>query len=280
MAATTGSTRRSPGAARNVDARAQPAASPLAAISARDRIVIVGCILAIAALAWALLVHLNAGMAPMTMEGMDMPMAMPGTTSFLFLFGMWAVMMIGMMAGPAMPMLLLFAGAHATRQPGRLPVATILFGLGYAIAWIVFSAGAALAQWALHRAAMLSPEMTAATPWLGGAVLIVAGVYQLTPVKRTCLDHCRSPLGFLMTHWRNGALGAAEMGLRHGAYCVGCCWALMLVLFAVGVMNLLWVAVLMLFVLIEKVGPGGIVVSRIAGVAMIAAGIAVMAGVV
>jgi predicted metal-binding membrane protein len=262
-----------------VDARAQPAASPLAAISARDRIVIVGCILAIAALAWALLVHLNAGMAPMTVEGMEMPMDMPGTTSFLFLFGMWGGMMIGMMAGPATPMLLLFAGAHATRQPGRLPLATILFGLGYAIAWIVFSAGAALAQWALHRAAMLSPAMTAAMPWLGGAVLIVAGVYQLTPVKRMCLDHCRSPLGFLMTHWRNGALGAAEMGLRHGAYCVGCCWALMLVLFAVGVMNLLWVAVLMLFVLIEKVGPGGIVVSRIAGVAMVAAGIAVMAGV-
>ncbi|MGE5104559.1 MAG: DUF2182 domain-containing protein, partial [Betaproteobacteria bacterium] len=232
-----------------MDARAQPAASPLAAISARDRIVIVGCILAIAALAWALLVHLNAGMAPMTVEGMEMPMDMPGTTSFLFLFGMWGGMMIGMMAGPATPMLLLFAGAHATRQPGRLPLATILFGLGYAIAWIVFSAGAALAQWALHRAAMLSPAMTAAMPWLGGAVLIVAGVYQLTPVKRMCLDHCRSPLGFLMTHWRNGALGAAEMGLRHGAYCVGCCWALMLVLFAVGVMNLLWVAVLMLFVL-------------------------------
>ena len=271
--------RRSRGAARNVNATAQSAASPLAAISARDRIVIVACILAIAALAWALLVRLDAGMAPMTMDGSDMAMDMPGTTSFLFLFGMWSVMMIGMMAGPATPMILLFAGAHATRQPGRLPAALILFGLGYAIVWIAFSAGAALTQWALHRGAMLSPEMTAATPWLAGAVLVAAGIYQLTPLKRTCLDHCRSPLGFLMTHWRGGALGALQMGMRHGVYCVGCCWALMLVLFAVGVMNLLWVAALMLFVLMEKVGPGAIVVSRIAGAAMVVAGIAVMAGV-
>jgi predicted metal-binding membrane protein len=248
-------------------------------VSARDRIVIVGCILAIAALAWAFLVRLGAGMAPMTMEASSMTMDMPGTTSFLFLFGMWSVMMIGMMAGPATPMILLFAGAHATRQAGRLPLPLLLFGLGYALVWIAFSSGAALAQWALHRSAMLSPEMSAATPWLGGVVLVAAGVYQLTPLKRVCLDHCRSPLGFLMTHWRGGALGALQMGVRHGAYCVGCCWALMLVLFAVGVMNLLWVAALMLFVLMEKVGPGGIVVSRIAGVAMLAAGIAVMAGV-
>lgn len=257
---------------------AASAASPLAAVSPRDRIVIVGCILAIAALAWAYLVRLGAGMAPMAMPGSAMPMEMPGASSFPYLFGMWSVMMIGMMAGPAAPMLLLFAAAHARRQRGRLPLPLLTFASGYALVWIAFSAGAALAQWALHRGAMLSPEMAAATPWLGGTVLVAAGVYQLTPLKRACLDQCRGPLGFLMTHWRNGALGALQMGLRHGAYCVGCCWALMLVLFAVGVMNLLWVAALMLFVLLEKVGPGGIVVARVAGVAMVVAGIAVMAG--
>jgi predicted metal-binding membrane protein len=119
---------------------------------------------------------------------------------------------------------------------------------------------------------MLSPMMAASSPRVGGAILLAAGVYQLTPFKRACLTHCRSPLGFLMTHWRGGTRGALLMGLRHGAYCLGCCWALMGVLFAVGVMNLLWVAALTVFVLVEKSGPAGIVIARAAGAAMIAWG--------
>jgi predicted metal-binding membrane protein len=119
--------------------------------------------------------------------------------------------------------------------------------------------------------------MAAASPHLAGALLIAAGVYQLTPLKRACLTHCQTPLGFLMTHWRDGAGGAFEMGRRHGIYCVGCCWALMGVLFAVGVMNLAWVGVLTLFILLEKLGDGGARVSRIGGVLLVGLGVLLIA---
>jgi predicted metal-binding membrane protein len=120
---------------------------------------------------------------------------------------------------------------------------------------------------------MLSPMMTTSSARLSGAILIAAGVYQLTPFKGACLTHCRTPLGFLMSHWRDGTAGALRMGMAHGAYCLGCCWALMCVLFVVGVMNLLWVAAIAIFVLVEKVGPAGAIVSRVAGVVLIAFGL-------
>jgi predicted metal-binding membrane protein len=151
------------------------------------------------------------------------------------------------------------------------------FGAGYLLVWTLFSAGAALTQWGLHSLAMLSPAMTTSSARLGGAILIAAGVYQLTPFKRACLLHCRSPLGFLMGHWRDGTAGAIRMGIAHGTYCLGCCWALMCVLFVVGVMNLLWVAAISAFVLLEKVGPRGILASRVAGVAAAAAGVLLLA---
>lgn len=124
---------------------------------------------------------------------------------------------------------------------------------------------------------MLSPAMAASTPQVAGAILVAAGAYQLTPWKGACLTHCRSPLGFFMTNWREGQLGAIQMGVRHGAYCLGCCWALMCVLFIVGVMNLVWVAVLTGFVLLEKIGPAGTVVARVAGAAMVLVGILLIA---
>jgi len=120
---------------------------------------------------------------------------------------------------------------------------------------------------------MLSATMAASSPRLGGAILIAAGAYQLTPWKGKCLSHCRSPLGFLMTNWRDGKLGAFQMGIHHGAFCLGCCWALMCVLFVVGVMNLVWVAALTGFVLIEKTGPAGVIIARAAGAAMVLLGI-------
>ena len=171
-----------------------------------------------------------------------------------FTFAMWAVMMVGMMAGAAAPVLL-------------------LFGLGYLAVWTGFSACAALGQWALHQAAMLSPAMAASSPRLAGVFLLAAGFHQLTPWKGACLTRCRSHLGFLMTNWGDGKLGALQMGLRHGAYCLGCCWALMGVLFVVGVMNLVWVAALTGFVLLEKIGPAGAIVARVAGAAMVILGI-------
>jgi predicted metal-binding membrane protein len=227
------------------------------------------------ALAWGYLFLLNHQMSPALgshtlMTEMGMPMAQPWNIAELFFtFMMWAIMMVGMMTGSAAPMMLLFAGAHARRGHHRIPLIVLIFGLGHITVWIGFSACAALAQSALHHAGMLSPAMAALSPYVGGVILCAAGLYQLTPLKQTCLMHCQSPLGFLVTHWRDGALGALQMGMRHGAYCLGCCWALMCVLFVVGVMNLFWVAALTLFVLLEKTGPAGMIVARAAGTLMI-----------
>jgi predicted metal-binding membrane protein len=195
-----------------------------------------------------------------------------------FVFAMWAVMMAGMMSASAVPVLLLFVEARKARLQRQPYLETLLFGSGYLAVWTAFSVAAALCQWVLHQLTLLSPEMAAASPVLGGAILVAAGVYQLTPMKGACLSHCRSPLGFLMTNWRDGAAGAFRMGSRHGIYCLGCCWALMAILFAVGVMNLVWVGVLTVFVLIEKIGPAGRAVSRVAGVVTIVAGIFFAAG--
>jgi predicted metal-binding membrane protein len=215
------------------------------------------------------------------MAEMGMTMAMPWTmTDVFFTFTMWAVMMVGMMAGTAAPMLLLFAGAHSARGTrGGMPPAVMMFGLGYIIVWVAFSAAAALAQWMLHQTAMLTPAMAAANGRLAGGILVAAGAYQLTPVKGACLIRCRSPLGFLMTNWRGGTVGALQMGLLHGVYCLGCCWLLMCLLFVVGVMNLVWVLALTAFVFIEKIGPSGLIVARVAGAIMIVSGILVAAGI-
>jgi predicted metal-binding membrane protein len=174
--------------------------------------------------------------------------------------------------------LLLFAAARRARGERSLSLTVVAFGFGYILVWVGFSACAALAQWALHEAAMLSPAMAAASPHLGGAILIGAGAYQLAPLKGACLTQCRSPLGFLMAHWRDGAMGALRLGYRHGLFCLGCCWALMCVLFVVGVMNLVWVAALTAFVLIEKTGPFGVALARVAGIAMIIVGVSFVAG--
>jgi len=132
---------------------------------------------------------------------------------------------------------------------------------------------ATLAQWGLHSAALLSPMMVSTSPFLGGMLLLAAGLFQWTPLKYACLTHCRSPLSFLMTDWREGHRGALIMGLRHGSYCTGCCWFLMALLFVAGVMNVLWVATITAFVLIEKVAPRGDVVGRVAGVVLVIAGL-------
>jgi predicted metal-binding membrane protein len=253
--------------------------SAAAALSRRDRAFISTCLVVISALAWAYLVHLDRQMSSsmahdtmMAEMGMQMDMSWTSADVF-FTFAMWVVMMVGMMAPSAAPVLLLFAATRARRQARGVSLAALMFGLGYVTVWVGFSACAALAQWALHETTMLSPSMAASSPYLAGAILIGAGAYQLTPWKGACLTQCRSPLGFLMTSWRNGQVGALQMGVRHGAYCLGCCWALMCVLFVVGVMNLVWVAALAGFVLIEKTGPAGAMIARLAGAAMMLVGI-------
>jgi predicted metal-binding membrane protein len=211
--------------------------------------------------------------ADTAMAAMGMVMNTPWAARDLFLtFVMWAVMMVGMMTASATPVLLLFAGARARHAERGVSPAVLSFGLGYLAVWLGFSACAAVAQWALHQAALLSPTMATSSPRLAGAILLAAGAYQLTPLKSGCLTQCQSPLGFLMSNWREGSGGAFRMGLRHGAYCLGCCWALMGVLFVVGVMNLAWVGVLTAFILVEKLGSTGALVARVGGAALIAFG--------
>lgn len=253
--------------------------STVTALPRRDRILISACIALITALAWAYLVHLNRQMASAAeydkaMAAMGMTLHGPWTAAdAFFTFAMWAVMMAGMMAVSAAPVILLFAAAQAKRgHPGASPP-VLAFGSGYFVVWTVFSACATLAQGILHQTSMLSPAMAASSSRLGGIILIVAGAYQVTSWKSACLTHCRGPLRFLMTHWREGTFGGFRMGLHHGLHCLGCCWALMAVLFVVGVMNLVWVAALTAFVLLEKFGPAGKWITHLSGVAMVALGV-------
>ena len=247
----------------------------------RDRAVVGAALLAIALVAWLYLVHLSATMPGMDMA--DMPgMAMPRAHAWDpldvgLLFIMWAVMMIAMMVPAAAPMVLTFAMVQRQRQEqDRATVPTVVFLLGYALVWTAYAAVAALVQGRLHEADLLSATMASTSTRLGGALLLIAGVFQWTPLKQACLAKCRSPLSFVMSEWREGRAGAFVMGVRHGAYCVACCWALMALLFVAGVMNLLWIAGLAILVLVERVLPGGPAVSRIVGVLFLLTGVVVL----
>jgi predicted metal-binding membrane protein len=194
---------------------------------------------------------------------------------------MWSVMMVAMMTPSAMPVILMYRTVSRMQhtENDRLS-STWLFVLGYLVTWVGFSAVATLAQWGLHRAALLNPMMASVSPLLGGTLLIAAGVYQFTPLKDACLSHCRTPMGFLLAEWRDGKLGRLVMGMRHGLYCVGCCWLLMALLFVGGVMNLVWVALMAAYILVEKVAPRRIWLSRISGIAAISWGLWLVAGTV
>jgi len=250
--------------------------SPLEAVLRRDRAIVLAGVIVIAGLGWAYLISM-AGMEEM------MAPALTGwtTADFLAMFTMWAVMMVAMMLPSAAPLLLLHARLErANRERGVSIAPTGLFATGYLIAWTGFSVAATLLQWGLERAALLSPKMMASTPYLGAAFLIGAGVYQLTPLKRACLSHCRSSIDFVMHHWRRGYAGALRMGLEHGLYCIGCCWFLMGLLFVGGVMNLLWIAALSIFVLLEKVTPRTEMVTFAAGWLLVTSGVWMVAAAV
>ena len=242
----------------------------------RDRVVILAAVTAVTVVAWAYLVYLARSMSAMAVMDMAPAMVMPqakswGTFELPLLFLMWTMMMVAMMLPSATPLVLMFARArrrHATRVVG--PAATLL--LGYLFLWTGFSGLAALAQWSLHNASLLSPMMASTSPWLSGLLLLSAGAFQFSPVKRACLVHCRSPLGFVTSEWRDGPRGAFLMGLKHGWYCLGCCAVLMSLLLVAGVMNLLWVAALGVFVLLEKVAPAGARLGRMAGAVLVAGG--------
>lgn len=198
--------------------------------------------------------------------------------SFALTLAMWAVMMTGMMLPSAAPTVLLYgAMVRKHAEHSRVLPAVWIFVGGYLFVWAGFSIAAALLQVVLEHAALLNAEMASASKPLSGALVVAAGAYQLTPLKDLCLNKCRDPIPFFLMHWRPGAAGTLRMGIIHGAYCVGCCWMLMLLLFAAGVMDLAWVALLAALVLAEKVLPAGRLTSRIAGVALIGIGLAVLA---
>jgi predicted metal-binding membrane protein len=251
----------------------------LEAILRRERLIIGGCLAAMVALAWLYLVHTKTAMPDMDMPGMVMlDIQKWGPTTVLLLFVMWTVMMVAMMVPSAAPMILAFLSVNQRRQAANRPfVPVAIFVFGYLAVWTAFSAVATFAEWGLHQAAMLSTTMTATSKALNGGLLIAAGIFQWTPLKLACLKGCRSPLSFLMSEWREGVAGAFVMGLRHGAYCVGCCWFLMALLFVAGVMNLFWVAAIAVFVMAEKILPKGELLAHIAGVALVIAGATLMA---
>jgi predicted metal-binding membrane protein len=220
----------------------------------RDRLIVGSGLISITALGWAYLVYDVQTNHCARMMG---PAASPWTlTTFTTIFAMWTIMMIAMMVPSAAPMLLTFAAVNTMRQKsGRRYVPTSVFLVGYLIVWSAFSVLATIVQWALQRTALLNGTFESGSRVLTGVILIAAGGFQFTPLKNRCLTHCHMPFQFITTQWREGHAGALAMGLRHGAYCVGCCWAIMALLFVAGVMNLWWIAVLSIFVLAEKLSP-------------------------
>ena len=241
----------------------------------RDRAIVALGLLGVAGMGWLYLLRLGREMAATAEMVMTMPQMSPWSLPDLSLtFLMWAVMMVAMMVPSATPMMLIFATVNRKRLAESAPVIrTGFFLIGYLMVWTAFSLLAALGQWGLHTVALVSgPAMTAA-PWLGGLLLACAGAYQMTPLKNACLSRCHSPLGFILTEWREGTAGAIVMGLRYGIFCAGCCWMLMALLFVAGVMNLLWVAAIAAFVLVEKVFPVGRILSWLAGGILIVWGV-------
>lgn len=254
-------------------------AGALERVVRHDRGAVLFALGVVVVIAWWRLVTLSTAMSG---SAMTAAMAMPHADRWapmqpLALFTMWSVMMVAMMLPSAAPMILLFAGVTRRRRVLASPAApTAVFVAGYLVVWIAFSALAVAAQLALHRAALLSPAMATTSRALGGTLLIAAGIYQWTPLKHACLGHCRSPLAFFGAEWRDGTRGALVMGVRHGTFCLGCCWAIMALLFVAGVMNLLWVAVLAGVVLLEKTTPRGARMGRVAGVIFGVSGVALL----
>ena len=227
-----------------------------------------------------------APMAGMSMPGMDMPaMARPAAdwspARWALVVAMWWTMMLAMMTPSAAPTVLLYArvNRHALgqgRAEGLAPTAAFL--AGYLTVWLGFSLAAAALQWALERTGLISAStLGSQSRWLSAAILIGAGLYQLSPLRKACLDHCRSPAAFLSRHWRPGTAGAVRLGGLHGAYCVGCCWLLMALLFVGGLMNLAWIGALTLLVMAEKLVAGGRWAARAGAIVLLAWGAATLA---
>ena len=248
-----------------IDAR--PAPGPIAW---PGRVLLWGSLVVISGLSWLYLVWMPMTASDLGATAAHLFRVVPaGADEMVLMFLMWAVMMVAMMLPSAAPMIETFAriAAYRGEQSGYR---VALFVVGYLTIWTVFSGIATIAQVALQHAGIVTAALST-TPIAGSALLAGAGIYQVTPLKDACLNKCRSPLGILMAEWRDGAAGAFVIGLRHGAFCTGCCAMLMLLLFVFGVMNLLWVAALSIFVLLEKSLPQGRAIARVSGYGMLIA---------
>jgi predicted metal-binding membrane protein len=255
----------------------------------RERVIVWIALAILTLLAWLwVFVGAGTGMSIIAMTTWQFPPPRPSIIApgdwapayWLTMLGMWWVMMIAMMVPSAAPMILLHArvachGQERGGVPGR--ASTAAFVAGYLACWLGFSAIATLLQFGLERFGLLDGMMMWSTErWLTAGLLIGTGLYQLSPLKTVCLTQCRSPAEFLARHWRPGRLGAFRLGVRHGAYCLGCCWALMLLLFAAGIMNLLWIAGLSILVLLEKLAPFGAALTKPLAVLLLFAGAALL----
>jgi len=269
------------------------AAAPLASLLKRDRIIVVAALTIITLLAWSYLWTLSSqmsgpgshdvqtGSGMQDMSGMAMPAMMPGFSQWPLThtasqFAMWAVMMVGMMTPSVAPVVLIYARvADQAAGQGTQFAPPAWFVVGYLSVWTLFAVLATAAQWGLERAALLTPMLAGANRYFGGALLLLAGLYQWSSLKEICLVHCRSPVAFIQAHggFRAGVQNSIVLGARHGAYCLGCCWMLMALLFVAGVMNLAWIAALMVLVLLEKVAPYGRWIARLAGSGALVAGV-------
>jgi predicted metal-binding membrane protein len=288
--------------------------SVLESVLARDRTVVITGLVIVIVISWIyILLGAGMGMTAFEMTSMSMPgtssaMERPGDGSGMsaqtgmggtmrmahaammqpavwtpayaaLMFVMWWIMMVAMMLPSASPMILLFARVQRKEKDKGAPfISTSVFAAGYLVTWGVFSLIAAGAQWGLERAGLLSAMMASTSGLFAGVLLLAAGIYQLTPLKHACLRHCRSPIQFIMHHWRSGTWGAFRMGIDHGAFCLACCWFLMVLLFVGGVMNLHWIVGLALFVLLEKTIPAGHWLGSITGIGLSGWGVWLMAG--
>jgi len=217
-------------------------------------------------------------MAVMNMEAFLFAMPMTPTwtaVDFMLLFLMWFVMMIAMMTPSVTPLILIFATVNRKRKQQQSPFVSAGYLLsGYFLVWGIFSLIATLLQWLLQHISLLNPEMETTNKILGAIILIAAGIFQFTPLKQRCLYYCRTPIDFIHRNWKDGKKGAIKMGMENGMYCLGCCWILMLLLFVSGIMNILWIALIALFVLLEKL------LSRLKWVSYLAGGVLIIYGVI
>jgi predicted metal-binding membrane protein len=246
----------------------------------KDRAILAGCLIGISVISWLYIIYLYKQMYPMNMKAFLFAMPMTAAwslTDFLLLFLMWFVMMVAMMTASVAPLILIFAMVNRQKQQQQNPYvpAGYLFA-GYYFTWGVFSLLATLLQWALQQFNWLNPDMIITHKILGAVILIAAGIFQFTSLKQRCLAHCQTPVDFIHKKWKAGKSGAFKMGMENGIYCLGCCWILMVVLFVAGVMNLLWIALIAIFVLLEKLVPQNKWISFIAGAGLIGYGICIL----